>query len=247
MVVEALMLSHTQEALHRGHGTAWIAQERAMKILIVDDHELFREGMKLLLAKLAPATVFVDAGDLGEALQAAAVHADIDLVLFDLGLPDVHGMEALSEFRRENEHLPTVVLSAREDQQTVLDAISQGAMGFIPKAASVADLDAAFRTVLDNRIYIPASVLKHCPAQPSFRKPTPVPARRLSELGLTDRQMQVFRLVMQGKSNKVIARDLCIAESTIKQHVKPILKTLNVTSRLGAILEVARLGISLDH
>lgn len=216
-----------------------------MKILLVDDHELFREGMKFLLSELAPTTVFVDAGDLSGARQAASMHVDIGLVFFDLGLPDAHGVDALSEFKRNNESLPTVVLSAQADKQTVLEALSRGAMGFIPKAASTRDLGAAFTAVLDNRIYVPATVLRDCP--PASRKPAPAPQRKLSELGLTDRQMQVFRLVVQGKSNKAIAKELRIAESTIKQHVKPILKALNVSSRLGAILEVARLGISLEQ
>lgn len=217
-----------------------------MKILIVDDHVLFREGMKLLLARLDPSAVFVDAANLAEALQAAARHRDIGLVLFDLGLPGVHGLEALSEFKHRNEDLATVVLSGQEDRETVLEALSRGAVGFIPKATSVDALQDAFRTVLDNGVYVPADVFRTCTSLPRTRAHPGDPTVRLSELGLTDRQVQVFKLVMQGKSNKAIARDLCIAESTIKQHVKPILKTLNVTSRLGAILEVARLGISLE-
>lgn len=218
-----------------------------MKILLVDDHALFREGMKLLLTKLHASATFVDAGDLSEALRAAAQHHDIDLALFDLGLPGVHGLEALSEFRQANEEIPTVVLSGQEDRQTVLEALSRGAMGFIPKANSVDSLHEAFKTVLGNGIYIPESVLSGAPSAPASRRSVPASSRSLGDLGLTERQMQVFRLVMQGKSNKAIARDLCIAESTIKQHVKPILKTLNVTSRVGAILEVAKLGISLEH
>jgi DNA-binding NarL/FixJ family response regulator len=218
-----------------------------MKILLVDDHVLFREGMKLLLAKLHPSATFVEAGDLPQALRAAAAHDDIDLALFDLGLPGVHGLDALSEFRLAHDGIPTVVLSAMEDRQTVLDALSRGAMGFIPKANSVDSLHEAFKTVLDQGIYIPGAILSGPPPSPGPRRPEPLPSKGLRELGLTERQMQVFRLVMQGKSNKAIARDLSIAESTIKQHVKPILKTLNATSRVGAILEVARLGISLEH
>lgn len=217
-----------------------------MKILLVDDHALFREGMKLLLARLHPSATFVDASSLGEALQAAAQDCP-DLVLFDLGLPGVHGLEGLSEFRLANENVPIVVLSALEDRQTVLEALSRGAMGFIPKAYSVDSLHDAFKAVLGNGIYVPPSVLMGTPPAAPSPKPAALRSRSLVDLGLTERQIQVFRLVMQGKSNKAIARDLCIAESTIKQHVKPILRTLNATSRVGAILEVARLGISLEH
>jgi DNA-binding NarL/FixJ family response regulator len=213
-----------------------------MKILLVDDHMLFREGMKLIFGKLDPQTVVIEAGDLDEALRAAALHGDIGLVLFDLGLPGASGLDAFSEFRRQHEGLRTVVLSGQEDLQTVLDALSRGAMGFIPKTTSVDALSTALRTVLRDGIYLPSALFETLPPP---RKPEPVHAKRLTDFGLTDRQLQVFRLVIQGKSNKAIARDLCIAESTIKQHVKPILKRLNVTSRVGAIVEVGRLGISL--
>lgn len=217
-----------------------------MNILIVDDHMLFREGMKLLLAKLQPSSVCIDAGNLDDALQAAS-NDNIDLALFDLGLPGVSGIEALSAFRRANERVPTVVLSALEDRSIVFEALAQGAMGFVPKAASPDSLLAAMRTVLDQGIYVPAAVLDGLPPVPSRRGAESMPARRLQELGLTDRQAQVFRLVMQGKSNKAIARDLRIAESTVKLHVKPILRMLNVRSRVGAILEANRRGISLEH
>lgn len=213
-----------------------------MKILIVDDHSLFREGMKLILGKLNPATVCIEAGDLDQALQAAALHGDIGLVLFDLGLPGASGLDAFSEFRRQHEGLRAVVLSGQEDLQTVMDALTRGATGFIPKTTSVDTLPAALKTVLHDGIYLPSALFDRVPPP---RQPEPVHARRLADLGLTERQSQVFKLVIQGKSNKAIARDLCIAESTIKQHVKPILKRLNVTSRVGAIVEVGRLGIAL--
>ncbi len=217
-----------------------------MKILVVDDHVLFREGLKLILGKLDPATVVVEAGDLEDALELAARHDDLALALFDLGLPGVNGIDALSKFRLERENLPTVVLSALEDPQTVFDALARGAMGFIPKTTSLETLHAALQVVLSNGIYVPALALGAHPPPAAPRTHERAAVKCLSELGLTDRQMQVFRLIVQGKSNKMIANHLRIAESTIKQHVKPILKSLNVTSRVGAILEVARRGMSLD-
>jgi DNA-binding NarL/FixJ family response regulator len=217
-----------------------------MKILIVDDHVLFREGLKLLLLKLSPDTSTLEASDLDQALSLTTRHDDIDLVLFDLGLPGRHGVDALSEFRQKNDHLPTVVLSAQEDPQTVLDALARGAMGFIPKTTSLDALQTALETVLGHGIYVPSAIFGNRAMAPSPRRPAHA-AMRLSELGLTDRQMQVFKLIVQGKSNKAIANQLCIAESTIKQHVKPILKALNVTSRVAAIVEVARLGLVLDR
>lgn len=215
-----------------------------MKILLVDDHALFREGLKLMLARLNPDASALEAGTLDEALQIARAHADITLVLLDLGLPGTQGIDALSRFRHEREDLPVVVLSAQEDRQTVLDALARGAMGFVPKTTSMDVLRAALEVVLANGIYVPRIAFADGAVEPA-----PGPAmqgRKLSELGLTERQVQVFRLIVQGKSNKAIASTLNIAESTIKQHVKPILRALGVTSRVGAILETARQGISLD-
>lgn len=214
-----------------------------MKILIVDDHELFRAGLKLLLAKLDATIDTAEAGELSSALAAAQADPDIELVLFDLGLPGVSGMQALSEFRRLNESLPVVVLSGLVDRPTVIEALERGAMGFIPKTISPDGLDAALKTVLAGGICLPPTALAggHLPA-PSGR-----PAgKHLAELDLTARQWQVFKLIVQGRPNKLIARELGVSESTIKSHVKPILKALKVSSRVGAILEVGRLGLLLD-
>lgn len=219
-----------------------------MKILIIDDHHLFREGLKLVLFQLNPDIVPLEAAALDEALALARQHTDIAIVLFDLGLPGVQGIDALTAFRQQCDDLPVIVLSGQEDQQTVLDALAGGAMGFVPKSTSPQTLHAALKIVLDNGVYVPPVALG--PLRPSAATPAPACAarlgRRLGDLGLTGRQAEVFRLIVQGKTNKAIARTLQISESTIKQHVKPILRALGVTSRVGAILEVARLGISLE-
>lgn len=217
-----------------------------MKILIVDDHHLFREGLKLVLSQLNASIVPLEADALDHAVAMARQHADIAIVLFDLGLPGSQGIDALTAFRQQCDDLPVIVLSGQEDQQTVLDALAGGAMGFVPKTTSPQTLHAALKIVLDKGIYVPPAALG--PLRPLVAAPAPAaaPGRRLCDLGLTDRQGEVFRLVIQGKTNKAIARTLQISESTIKQHIKPILRALGVTSRVGAILEVARLGISLE-
>ncbi len=214
-----------------------------MKILLIDDHALFCEGLKLLLQQLDPNVETIEARDLDTGLLAAAQHADISLVLFDLGLPGPCGTNALTAFRRAHDSLPVVVVSGLSDRQTVLAALECGAMGFIPKSASSRALHAALETVLRGAICLPPTVLDaiDVPATPSH-----VVKQRLCELALTSRQRQVFKLIIQGRPNKLIARDLGVTESTVKAHVKPILKALNVTSRVGAILAVRRLELSLD-
>jgi DNA-binding NarL/FixJ family response regulator len=215
-----------------------------MRILIVDDHTLFRDGLKLLLGKLDQSIETLDASDLPSALEAAGRLGPIDLVLFDLGLPGVSGIQALTEFRQVNTGLPVVVLSGLADRRTVIEALENGAMGFIPKTTSSDALYGALKLVLDGGIYLPEGAWE---SPKHGAVPRSVPAvKRLSELDLTERQRQVFKLIIQGRPNKVIARELGVTESTVKAHIKPILKALNVTSRVGAILEVGHLGVLLD-
>lgn len=216
-----------------------------MKILIIDDHQLFREGLKLILSRLNAEIVPLEAAALDEALSLARQHPDIAIVFFDLGLPGVQGMDALALFRQQCDGVPVIVLSGQENQQTVLDALAAGAMGFVPKSTSPQTLHAALKIVLDKGVYVPPAALGQLLPQTAVPSVAISLGQQLGDLGLTDRQIEVFRLIVQGKTNKAIARTLQISESTIKQHVKPILRALGVTSRVGAILEVARLGISL--
>lgn len=216
-----------------------------MKTLIVDDHALFREGLKLLLARIDPQIETAEAGDLPAALRATIQHPDIGMVLFDLGLPGLAGMEALTEFRRLNASLPVVVLSGLLDRRTVIEALERGAMGFIPKTTSAHALAHALKVVLDGGIYLPASALEFADFTATASMAVPM-SKHLSELDLTRRQMEVFKLIVQGRPNKLIARELGVSESTVKSHIKPILKALNVTSRVGAILEVGRQRLLLD-
>lgn len=214
-----------------------------MKLLIVDDHVLFREGLKLLLEQLDPSVEITDAGDLDAAFTAVQQHGRFDLVLLDLGLPHLLGLQALIEFRRRNESLPVVVLSGSADRLTAIGALEHGAMGFIPKTIAPDALCEALKTVLAGGICLPLAAMDaaHLAAGPHR-----LALKRLSELGLTQRQREVFKMIIQGRPNKLIARELGVTESTIKAHVKPILKALNVSSRVGAILEVGRLGMVLD-
>ncbi|WP_368622177.1 response regulator [Paraburkholderia sp. BR13444] len=221
-----------------------------MKIMLVDDHALFREGLRLVLMQLDAGTEVVEAEDCEQAFRLARQRTDLDMVLLDLSLPDVSGMEALRQFRAEYAGLPVVVLSGRDDRATIIEALDAGAMGFIPKSSTSRVMMSALRLVLANGVYIPPAAL----AAPGARPPpargdngepdAASPALRLPDKALTERQMQVLELLVQGKPTKLICRELGLAEGTAKVHIASVLRALHVANRTQAVVAVSQLGIT---
>ena len=212
-----------------------------MRILLVDDHALFRDGVVLLLKELDPAVQVLHAADLAEALAALGGGAVIDLILLDFILPGMHGLQALETLRERHPGVPLVMLSSQEDQATVLRTIQLGAMGFIPKSAPSGQMFEALRTVLAHGIYVPPISLSGV-VLPAPARPRTSPA----ELGLTQRQTQVLRLILEGKPMKLIARELGLSHNTAKTHVSAVLRALAVTTRTQAIVAANRMGLVLE-
>ena len=222
-----------------------------MKILIVDDHPLIREALRHVLTVLDDTFVLIEAQNHAEALIAADANPDLDLILLDLGLPDIDGFDALSQLREQYPGAPVVVLSASEQPEIVMRAIDAGAMGFIPKTSSNQLLLDALRLVMSGGVYLPLEVLHRHQGAPETALRRAMQARQSGkalsprEVGLTARQAQVLALLVQGKPNKLICRDLNLAEGTVKIHVTAILKALNVSNRTQAVIAVGKLGLLL--
>ena len=211
-----------------------------MKILIIDDHPLIQEALKHVLAVLDPTLELVQAQDASDAHAALSREPDTDLILLDLALPGCDGFELLADLRREWPGMPVLVLSATHDRATVEHALDLGAMGFIPKTANTRVLLDALRLVLSGGVYVPAESTQ---AISAIR---PRSVTRPEQLGLTLRQADVLKLLVQGKPNKLICRDLRLSEGTVKVHVSAILRALNVHSRSQAIVELSRRGVAVD-
>ena len=207
-----------------------------MKILIADDHALFREGMRHVLKQLTDDVEIVEASDCTEALAAVDGHADIALVLLDLSMPGRDGFAALETLSREHLTLPIVVLSGSENRADMQRSLDGGAMGFIPKAASAAVMLSALRLVLAGGIYVPPELLQPGAATASV-EPEPLPS-------LTQRQVDVLTGIVEGKRNKVIGADLGLSEATVKAHVSAVFKALGVTSRTQAVRAAERLHLT---
>ena len=215
-----------------------------MKVLVVDDHPLIREALRQVLRALDENIELVEAAGAPEAAAAAEAHGDLDLILLDLALPGADGFEVLRELRERHPSFPIVVLSATEHAEVVMRALDAGAMGFIPKTSSNELLLGALRLVLSGGVYLPAEVLRRSPA-PVLRSAPAAAGADCRDLGLTQRQAQVLALVIQGKPNKIICRDLDLAEGTVKIHVTAILKALGVANRTQAVIAVGKLGLKL--
>ena len=218
-----------------------------MRILLIDDHPIFRAGLELLLSEIEPGDVTLHAGTCAEGIALAREHP-LNLVFLDLCLPDRDGLECLISLKQARPSLPVVVISGQEvDRATVEKALELNAMGFVPKSENAEMIAAALRAALAGGVFLPASLLGgHGWAQgkpPSpHRSPRPCAPE---DLGITKRQGEVLRLVAQGMPNKRVAARLGISVPVVKKHVSDLLAHFKVVSRTQLVAEIARRGILL--
>jgi DNA-binding NarL/FixJ family response regulator len=214
-----------------------------MKILLSDDHALIREAVRSVLQDLAPDASVLEASDGRRTVELIEQNPDIDLVLLDLNLPDHDGLALLGELRARHPAMSVVVLSAFQDQPTIRQVLRLGALGFIPKNTERDVMLGALRLVFAGGIYIPVEALDRpsLPTAANGKAQGDLRRRLPPGLALTERQIDVLALVMEGKSNKAISRHLDVAEHTVKNHVTAIFKALGVTNRTEAVIAVGKL------
>lgn len=201
-----------------------------MKILVVDDHALFREGLVYVLDQLESEISILEASSYEEAVVLLNKDLDIDLALLDLSMPDKDGFTLLSYCRKHFPLVPSVVLSASKEQSDLSRALKGGALGFIPKDTTSKVMLNALRLIMSGEIYIPASM--------NLRSNNTEP---LTE-SFTPRQKEVVEMMMKGLSNKKIASEMGLVEATIKMHITAIFKRLGVSNRTEAALAAQKLG-----
>jgi|SRR5215216_3609643 len=219
-----------------------------MKILLIDDHVLIREALQGCLKELSLDITVLEAANCSQGMRLAEEHADLELILLDLNLPDGDGFSVLTDLRRLYPSVSIVVLSATNDRDKVMRALDLGAVGFIPKSTQRGIMLSGLQLVLSGGIYIPPEILAH-----EELRPSPTPKQFATgrshvcprDLGLTERQVEVLALMMQGKSNKAICRVIHLSESTVKNHVAAIFKALKVTNRTEAVMAIVGHGWGL--
>lgn len=238
-----------------------------MKVLLIDDHPLVLTALQAVIGNIDRDIQVAGAASAAAARQAMAADADRDLVLLDLALGDADGFDVLAEMRQTYPALPVVVVSASDRGADVIRAIDLGAMGFVPKRASNEMLFDALRMVMSGGIYVPPITLggeapppKGGDTVPDVMRVTPqvdIPVGEtavaagyqgvapLERIGLTPRQTEVLAKLLQGKPNKLIARELNLSVETVKDHVAAVLRALNVSTRTQAVIAVGQM--TRDH
>jgi two-component system, NarL family, nitrate/nitrite response regulator NarL len=221
-------------------GEEVLVDNRSMKLLIIDDHPVVREGLAALLRQLAPDMTVLLAESGSQGLGLTNQHPDLDLVILDLAMPGSDGFAMLHEFGKLHPQLPVVVVSSSEDPRDVRRALAAGALGYIPKSAPPRTLLAAVRFVLDGNVYVP-SLLAQNPA--SIPDEAADDSARKPAVSLTGRQIDVLRLLREGRSNKEIGRTLGLSEKTVKVHVTALFRALNVANRIQAAAKADKVGV----
>ena len=205
-----------------------------LKILVVDDHALVREGLRQVLKGLDEQVEVLDAADCTRAFELAALHPDLDLVLLDYQLPGMNGLQALALFGQKHPELPIVMISGAITPRIVRQVMDQGAVGFIAKAGLSGELLSILERVLAGEVYVPTELLAAVglPDRPVAGSAPP----------LTSRQQEVLALLLDGRSNKDIGDTLQLSDETVKNHVSALLRAFGVQTRMQAVLAASQSG-----
>ena len=208
-----------------------------MRILLADDHPLFREGVKPVLLKLEKRVTLIEADDYPTAFAAMRRAREVDLALLDLYMPGMSGLDGVARFRAAFPDIPVVVLSASEEVADIKKLLAAGALGYITKSSPSETILAALHHVLAGGVYVPPGLIE-APATEEA-----LPAQINHHHALTDRQLQVMRELAKGLSNRQIGDILQVTEGTVKIHVAAIFKLLKVSNRTEAVLVIQKMSL----
>lgn len=210
------------------------------KIIIADDHPLFRQALLNTLKAQLVKTEWVEAQTIAELEQQLAAHSESDLLLLDLNIPGAHGFNTLIHVRNHFPQIPVVIVSAHEDQETIAKAIEFGAAGFVPKSTPVETIFAAIQQILLGDIWVPETFQTNAKNEEHADI-----AERVASL--TQQQYRILMMFAQGMLNKQIAYDLNVSEATIKAHATAIFRKLDVRNRTQAVIAISQLDINIEN
>jgi DNA-binding NarL/FixJ family response regulator len=209
--------------------------------LIVDDHPLFREALGNAVRLVHPDARILESMSIQGALNILASEQGIDLALLDLFLPDATGFSGFMRLRETYPRLPVAIVSSDEDRHIIREALSLGAVGYLPKSTSKSELSDAIEQLLSGSISVPKNFVPH--SKHNDADQAKILRERIAEL--TPQQLRVLDLIRRGFQNKQIAVELKLAESTVKGHVTEILRKLKLFSRNKAVIEVGKINLPI--
>lgn len=225
------------------------AERKIRRILLVDDHPLVADGLRVLVEALEPATTLLWAGTLEDGFETLGREQGIMLVLLDLRLPGFGGYSALDRFRQQHPDMPVAVLSGSTERALILGSLERGARGFLPKTANRDETARALERVAAGEIYVPPQAMGSGQGQPGdVRDPHVDELEEAAALAcsaierMTHRQREVLRLLVHGRSNRVIAKELGLSDNTVKIHVSAVLRAIGAANRAQAVFIVSRAG-----
>jgi DNA-binding NarL/FixJ family response regulator len=201
-----------------------------VKVLIVDDHALFRAGLRMLLAAIGQGVQCLECSSVAEALDIIRQTPDLQLCLLDLALKKEHGLDAIQRIKDTAPQVSVVVVSGAEDSATIRSCVDAGAMSFIPKSVMPEVLTKALQHVLSGEIYLPEQIVSAIDEAP--QRPL-----------LTPRQMQVLQCLSRGLPTKLIARELAISENTVKEYIALVFQALGARNRTEAVIKASKLRL----
>jgi DNA-binding NarL/FixJ family response regulator len=201
-----------------------------VKILIVDDHALFRAGLRMLLGTIGQNVECLEAANVSDALALISQHADIQLCLLDLALKNEHGLDAVQKIKETAPQVAVVVVSGADDSATIRSCIDAGAMSFIPKSVTPEVMTKALHHVLSGAVYLPEQIVSAMQGAP----PRPL---------LTPRQLQVLHCLSRGLPTKLISRELALSEHTVKEYIALVFQALGVRNRTEAVIKASQLRL----
>ncbi len=207
-----------------------------MKVLIAEDHALFREALGGLLAQILPDVKIIEAATYQDIFSVFEQGENIDFLILDIGLPDLKWEDGISKLRNLNSNVKIIIVSASDDIKTIRKASEYNIVGYIGKSFSPKILTCALKIIFEGGTYAPISAVS------SVEKSSQAQSQSLRH-NLTQRQEQVLRLVGEGKSNKQIAYEMQVSEATVKLHINALLRSLGVTNRTQAVITAQKMGL----
>ena len=212
------------------------------RILIIDDHPIFRHAMVTILCKKFPDSQTIEANSLSEALEVLEADSAFDLVMLDLNMPETCGLNGLLEIRNQHPNLPVVIISAETEKHNILQTISYGAVGFISKSSKIEEIATSVESIFEGNVCLPSEILRTSSTRNRVKKEDAISLDQIRSL--TRKELAVLKYLTQGLANKVIAYELNISETTVKSHVSSILKKLGASNRVKVVASAANIDFN---